>query len=204
MKNGLPLLRLKNALVAHLRQSGPEPVIKGVLLHLLQGDDVGGHRLQLLDDEVLAPIPGERPLLAVGVHILSRIEVCQNVPVHHLELLAEPLRVEGPAIADHLSHSCLLRRGDHCACGDGHHARHALPAVLGQGDDVHAQGPVNVQMAGAVLPGLGHLGPLCQRLLEAGVVGLFAPVVSRQMVPAPQEALPGAVVIKGLGHIPDL
>mmetsp|Transcript_124192 Transcript_124192/g.277093 ORF Transcript_124192/g.277093 Transcript_124192/m.277093 type:complete len:209 (-) Transcript_124192:617-1243(-) len=122
MEDRLPLLLLENALVACVGELGPEPVVIGVLLDLLQRDDVCSHGLELLEDEVFTPSPRKGPLLAIGIDSLCCIQVRQYVPIHHLELLAQPLGVEGSTIADHTARPGLLGGGDDCACGDGHPA----------------------------------------------------------------------------------
>mmetsp|Transcript_17523 Transcript_17523/g.52713 ORF Transcript_17523/g.52713 Transcript_17523/m.52713 type:complete len:361 (+) Transcript_17523:1043-2125(+) len=204
MEDRVPLLLLEDALVAGLRELRTEPVVECVLLHLLQRDDVGGHGLQLLQDQVLAPAPRERPLLAVRVDGLGGVEVGENVPVHHLELLAQPLGIERAAVADHPACAGLLRSGDDGARGDRHAAGLGVPAVLQHRNDVQAKRAVDVLLARAVGPRLRHLDPLRDGLLEGIVLGLRPPHVLRQVVPAAEEALLGAVALEGLRHVADL
>mmetsp|Transcript_85337 Transcript_85337/g.241876 ORF Transcript_85337/g.241876 Transcript_85337/m.241876 type:complete len:215 (+) Transcript_85337:443-1087(+) len=120
VEDRLPLLLLEDTLIPRLRELRPEPVVVGVLLHLLERDDVRGHGFQLLQDQVLPPRPRQRPLLAVGIYGFCGVQVRQNIPVHHLELFAQPLGIEGAAVADHPTCPCLLRRRDNRACGDCH------------------------------------------------------------------------------------
>mmetsp|Transcript_25998 Transcript_25998/g.75085 ORF Transcript_25998/g.75085 Transcript_25998/m.75085 type:complete len:209 (-) Transcript_25998:197-823(-) len=153
VEDGVALFALVHALVALLGELRPEPVVVGILLDLLERDDVRGHGLQLLENQVLPPAPREGPLFAVGVHRLRRIKVGQDIPVHHLELLAEPLRVEGATVGDHSARPRLLRGGDDGAGSDGHAADSRLLPVLQQRDDVEAERAVDVLLARAVRPG---------------------------------------------------
>mmetsp|Transcript_88068 Transcript_88068/g.257444 ORF Transcript_88068/g.257444 Transcript_88068/m.257444 type:complete len:312 (-) Transcript_88068:95-1030(-) len=204
VEDGVPLLLLEDALVASLRQLGAEPVVVGVLLHLLQRDDVRRHGLELLQYQVLSPGPRQRPLLTVGIHGLCCVQVCEDVPVHHLELLVQPLGVEGAAIADHPPRARLLGRGDDGACGDGHAADRRVAAVLQHRDDVQAEGPVDVLLCGSVRPRRRHLYPLRNGLFEGVLVRLASPHVLRQIVPAAKEAFLRAVAIICLCYVTDL
>mmetsp|Transcript_51228 Transcript_51228/g.122748 ORF Transcript_51228/g.122748 Transcript_51228/m.122748 type:complete len:204 (+) Transcript_51228:1026-1637(+) len=203
MKDRIPLLLLKNALVASFCQLRPEPLVIGVLLHLLQRDDVCSHRLQLLHDEVLPPSPGQGPLLAVRIDRLGGIQIGQDIPIHHLELLVQPLCVESGPVGDHAATACLLGRGDDSPSGDGHAAGGCIAAALDQGSDLQAEGPINVLFARAVRPSVGHLHPLSDLLLLVHIV-LRAPHRLRNGVVALEKALLGAVTQVCLRHIFDL
>mmetsp|Transcript_66673 Transcript_66673/g.171671 ORF Transcript_66673/g.171671 Transcript_66673/m.171671 type:complete len:251 (+) Transcript_66673:960-1712(+) len=166
VEDWLALLRLEDALVARLCKLWAEPVVIGVLLYLLQRDNVRGHRLQLLQDKMLAPTPRERPLLAVWVDGLRGVQVRQDVPVHHLELLAQPLCVEGPAVADHSPRASLLRCGDDRTRGDRHASRLGIAPILQDRYDVQAQRSINVLRSWAIGPRVRDLYPLRDWLLE--------------------------------------
>mmetsp|Transcript_47307 Transcript_47307/g.143835 ORF Transcript_47307/g.143835 Transcript_47307/m.143835 type:complete len:348 (+) Transcript_47307:1010-2053(+) len=204
VEDGIAFFLLENALVASLRQLWSEPVVIGVLLDLLQRDDVCSHGLQLFQDQVLPPCPRQRPLFAIRVDRLRRVEVRQNIPIHHLELLAQPLCVESPAVANHAACPRFLGRGDDGAGGDRHPPDGRIFAVLEQGDDVKAQRPVDILLTRAIRPRRTDLYPLGDRLLYLVVRGLAPPHVLRQIVPAPKEALLGAKTLKRFRDVPDL
>mmetsp|Transcript_35139 Transcript_35139/g.79274 ORF Transcript_35139/g.79274 Transcript_35139/m.79274 type:complete len:209 (-) Transcript_35139:260-886(-) len=159
------------------------------------------------------PCPRQSPLLAVGEDGLRGIKVGEDVPVHDLELLAQPLGIESAAIADHAPRPRFLGCRNHRARGDGQHSHRGVAAILEDGDDVETQGPVYVGGGGAVLPRERHLDPLRRRLLRRpGCYGPAAaaalrsgqPLIARQLVPTAHEALLRAVVLVRLSDIPEL
>mmetsp|Transcript_133621 Transcript_133621/g.316722 ORF Transcript_133621/g.316722 Transcript_133621/m.316722 type:complete len:278 (-) Transcript_133621:121-954(-) len=202
MEDRISLLLLEEAIVAIGSQLWLEPLVEGILLNLLKSDNICTHGLHFLDDEVLAPIPAEGPLLAVGVDILRGIEIGQDVPIKNLELLLQPLRVEGSTVADHLAHPGFLWRRNDRSGGDRHLPLRLLPA-LGEGNDVQAKGSLDVVLRWAVLAGIPHLCPLRNWILRFVLLWLRIPGMLWQGVPSSKETLSGAVVSPGLGHITD-
>mmetsp|Transcript_77405 Transcript_77405/g.196679 ORF Transcript_77405/g.196679 Transcript_77405/m.196679 type:complete len:358 (+) Transcript_77405:878-1951(+) len=201
VEDGFSLLLLEDAFVSSLGKLRAEPIIVCVLLDLLQRDDVCSHRLQLFQDQVFPPCPRQRPLLAIGVDRLCGIQISEHVPVHDLELLAQPLGIESPSIANHPACPRFLGCGDDRACGDSHPTVDRVSAVLEEWDDVEAQRPVDVLLAWAVRPSRCDLHPLGDRLLDLVLIGFGAPHVLRKVVPTSQEALLRAIALEGLGHI---
>mmetsp|Transcript_48449 Transcript_48449/g.113468 ORF Transcript_48449/g.113468 Transcript_48449/m.113468 type:complete len:507 (-) Transcript_48449:121-1641(-) len=202
VEDRISLLLLEQAVVAIGSQLRLEPLVEGILLDLLQGDDVCAHGLHLLDNEVFSPIPAKRPLLTVGVNVFRGVKVGQDVPVKDLELLLQPLRIEGSTVADHLAHAGFLWRRDDRPCRDCHLPLCLLP-TLGEGNDVQAKGSLDVVLRWAVLTGIPHLCPLRNRILCFVLLRLRVPGMLWQSVPSSKETLSGAVVSPGLGHIAD-
>mmetsp|Transcript_87289 Transcript_87289/g.226698 ORF Transcript_87289/g.226698 Transcript_87289/m.226698 type:complete len:289 (-) Transcript_87289:431-1297(-) len=204
VEDGLSLLLLEDALVTRLQELRTKPIVISILLDLLQCNDVCCHGLELLEDQVLAPSPGQCPLLTVWVNRFCRIQVREDVPIHDLELFAQPLGIEGATVADHPASPRFLRRRDDGARGDRHASHERVSVVLEEGDDVEAQGSVDVLLARAVRPRGRDFDPLCNRLLHSVVVWLAPPHVLRQVVPAPQETLLGAIALERLRNVPNL
>mmetsp|Transcript_30221 Transcript_30221/g.91468 ORF Transcript_30221/g.91468 Transcript_30221/m.91468 type:complete len:249 (+) Transcript_30221:328-1074(+) len=75
VKDWFPPLALERALVTGLGQLRLEPFLECVFLNLLQRDDVSRHGLQFLDDQVFPPSPRERPLFAIWVLMLVRVQI---------------------------------------------------------------------------------------------------------------------------------
>mmetsp|Transcript_827 Transcript_827/g.1827 ORF Transcript_827/g.1827 Transcript_827/m.1827 type:complete len:208 (+) Transcript_827:889-1512(+) len=165
VKHSLSLLLLKDALIPFCSQLWFEPIIISVLLDFLQCDDVGCHALQLFQDQMLPPRPRERPLLAVRIERLCGIHICKNIPIHHLELLYQPLSIESAAIADHSPRPGLLWSRNHRARCYRHSTSSRIPPVLHKRDNLQPEWSVYILHSWVVGSCRSNLYPLGNRLL---------------------------------------
>jgi len=153
---------------------------------------------------VLAPCPGECPLFTIRIYRLCGVQVRKDVPIHHLELFAEPLCIEGPTVAYHSSCPCLLRSGDDSSGCDGHSSTGGIAAVLQNRDDVQSQRSIDVLLARTILSRCSHFNPLCNGLFKSIVIRLAPPHVLWHVMPSSKEALLRTIALERLGHIPYL